>query len=939
MHRYFFQLLISASLVFFSSCTSNKEEFKIEFEKYTLENGLEVILHKDDSDPIVAVTTLVHVGSSREKPGRTGFAHFFEHMSFNDSENVPRGANRKMIPELGGVRNGGTWSDGTIYYEVVPKDAFEKILWIDSDRMGFMINTVTDEALEREKQVVKNEKRERVDNNPYGHTGAVIRENLYPEGHPYNWTVIGDLEDLQAATLEDVKEFYEKFYGANNTTLVIAGDIDIAETKKLVEKWFGEIRRGSTIEPLDPMPVSLKETRSLYYEDNFAKLPELRMVYPTIEAYHDDSYALQVLGEILSGSKESPLYKVIVEEKQLAPSIYAGSNPSELTGEFALVVRANAETDLDSVKVAIELGLSRFETKGFKDVELTRIKAKIETDLYNSVETVLNKSYQLASYNEFAGDPGYITTEANLTRAVTREDVVRVYNQYIKNKYYVMTSFVPKGQSELAVANALYADVKEEEIVNQVNNENVSQGDEAVYEKTKTEYDRSEPPLGEVPIFKMPEIWQTELGNGMRTYGIISTEIPLVKFDISFKGGQWLDPIEKTGIAGLLSDLLMEGTINKTPNELEQAIELLGASINFSSGREDMRISVNTLSRNFEKTLDLVEEVLFEPRWDEKEFDRLKRELVTRIRGRESNPTAISRAVNQRLLYGDGHIFGQAAIATPSSVEKISLDDLKQYYNNNFNPGLASFHIVGDIQKNRALAALTNFSKDWLGKPVDFPEYKPDPQGVDGNLYFVDVPGSKQSVIRMSRLALPANHPDYNNLVYADQIMGGGSSGRLFQVLRIEKGYTYGAFSFMGNTKEIAPYIAYTSVRANVTRQSLDLIRELYENYTDTFTDQELELTKNKIIKDNTRKYESLSSKLNVLRQISKFGYSNNFIENNQKELLEMTLDDFHLMIETYLNEDEMFYLIIGDAKTQVDLLNDFGNTKAIMVDIRGNPL
>ena len=502
-----------------------------------------------------------------------------------------------------------------------------------------------------------------------------------------------------------------------------------------------------------------------------------------------------------------------------------------------------------------------------------------------------------------------------------------------------MTSFVPKGQSELAVANALYADVKEEKIITQVNNENVSQGDEAVYEKTKTEYDRSEPPLGEVPIFKMPEIWQTELGNGMRTYGIISTEIPLVKFDISFKGGQWLDPIDKTGIAGLLSDLLMEGTINKTPNELEQAIELLGASINFSSGREEMRISVNTLSRNFEKTLHLVEEILFEPRWDEKEFDRLKRELVTRIRDRESNPSAISRAVNQRLLYGDGHIFGQAAIATPSSVEKISLDDLQQYYNNNFNPGLASFHIVGDIQKNRALAALTNFSKDWLGKPVDFPEYKPDPQGVDGNLYFVDVPGSKQSVIRMSRLALPANHPDYNNLEYADQIMGGGSSGRLFQVLRIEKGYTYGAFSFMGNTKEIAPYIAYTSVRANVTRQSLDLIRELYENYTDTFTDQELELTKNKIIKDNTRKYESLSSKLNVLRQISKFGYSNNFIENNQKELLEMTLDDFHLMIETYLNEDEMFYLIIGDAKTQVDLLNDFGNTKAIMVDIRGNPL
>ena len=232
--------------LFFSSCSSTSEEnnadkeFKLEYEKFVLDNGLEVILHVDKSDPIVAVATVMHVGSNREKVGKTGFAHFFEHMSFNDSENVPVGANRKMIPEWGGSRNGGTWTDGTIYYEVVPKDAFEKILWIDSDRFGYMINTVTTEALEREKQVVKNEKRQRVDNSPYGYTDEIIRKNLYPEGHPYSWTVIGSLPDLQAATLEDVKEFYNEYYGASNASLVIAGDIDIAETMELVKKWFGE---------------------------------------------------------------------------------------------------------------------------------------------------------------------------------------------------------------------------------------------------------------------------------------------------------------------------------------------------------------------------------------------------------------------------------------------------------------------------------------------------------------------------------------------------------------------------------------------------------------------------------------------------------------------------------------------------------------------------
>ncbi|MGB1308776.1 MAG: M16 family metallopeptidase [Oceanihabitans sp.] len=312
--------LIVCGFLFISCQTKNEakpeKEFKIAYEKFTLDNGLEVILHEDHSDPIVAVATMMHVGSNREKPGKTGFAHFFEHMSFNDSENVPVGANRKMIPEWGGSRNGGTWSDGTVYYEVVPKDAFEKILWIDSDRFGYMINTVTESALEREKQVVKNEKRQRVDNAPYGYTDEIIRKNLYPEGHPYSWTVIGALPDLQAATITDVKEFYTTYYGAKNGSLVIAGDIDIAETKALVKKWFGEIPSGPDVEALKPMPVNLTETKSLYFEDNFAKLPELRMVIPTIEEYHKDVYALQVLGQLLSGSKNAPLYQVVVEEKK-----------------------------------------------------------------------------------------------------------------------------------------------------------------------------------------------------------------------------------------------------------------------------------------------------------------------------------------------------------------------------------------------------------------------------------------------------------------------------------------------------------------------------------------------------------------------------------------------------------------------------------------------
>ncbi|MGB6269712.1 MAG: insulinase family protein, partial [Olleya sp.] len=676
------------------STTDTSTDFKIDYEKFTLDNGLEVILHEDHSDPIVAVATLMHVGSNREKPGKTGFAHFFEHMSFNDSENVPVGANRKMIPEWGGSRNGGTSNDYTVYYEVVPKDAFEKIMWIDSDRFGYMINTVTKEALEREKQVVKNEKRQRVDNAAYGYTDEIIRKNLYPEGHPYNWTVIGALPDLQAATIDDVKEFYKQYYGAKNASLVIAGDIDVAETKKLVEQWFGEIPSGPDVEEQNIDPVVLDNSKSLFFEDNFAKLPEIRMVYPTVKEYHKDTYALNILGQILSGSKKSPLYNVLVEEQKVAPNVGTYQNSSELAGEFVFRVRANEGTDLDDVKTAIETGLKRFETNGVNTNDLKRIKAELETNLYQGVSTVLNKAFQLVQDNEFNGNPSFITERAKLTNAVTADDVTRVYNQYIKDKNYVMTSVVPKGQLDLAVADSKEATVWIEEVKQDVANEEVSQGAEAVYDKTPSKYDRSEPDFGELPVFKSPKIWKSELDNGLTLYGIENNEVPLVQFDITIPGGQLLDPKVKEGVANLFSDLMMQGTKTKTAADLEEAIGLLGANISMYSASEDFHITGSCLTKNLSETIKLVKEIILEPRWDTKEFDRLKQALETSLKGSEANPNAIASNVFDLLIYGKDNRFGINGSGTLESTKDISIDDLKAYYKN-LSPQEATFHIAG----------------------------------------------------------------------------------------------------------------------------------------------------------------------------------------------------------------------------------------------------
>lgn len=909
-------------------------EFKIDYEKFVLDNGLEVILHEDHSDPIVAVATMMHVGSNREKPGKTGFAHFFEHMSFNDSENVPVGANRKMIPEWGGSRNGGTWSDGTVYYEVVPKDAFEKILWIDSDRFGYMINTVTKEALEREKQVVKNEKRQRVDNAAYGYTDEIIRKYLYPEGHPYSWTVIGALPDLQAATIEDVKEFYNQYYGASNASLVIAGDIDIEETKALVEKWFGEIPSGPEVEKLQVDPVVLEETKSLYFEDNFAKLPEMRMVFPTVEEYHQDVYALEILGKLLSGSKNAPLYNAIVQEQKLAPNVGTYQSSNELAGEFIFRVRANAGTDLDSVKIAIEKGLTMFETNGVNEKDLKRIKAELETDLYQGVSTVLNKAFQLVQDNEFKGDPGFIVESAKLTEAVTAADVMRVYNQYIKDKNYVMTSVVPKGQLDLAVTNAMPATVWQERVRYNVANEEVGQGAEAVYEKTPTKHDRSEPAFGELPLFTSPEIWRGTLENGLTLYGIENHEVPLVQFDITIPGGQLLDPIGKEGVSSLLSDLMLEGTATKTPAELEEALGLLGATVRMYSDKEDFHITGSCLTKNFEGTMALVKEIILEPRWDFKEFERLKLALKTNLKGREANPNTIGFNAFNRLVYGENHRFGTPSSGTLESIKEITIKDLKSYYNN-LSPKEAKFHIAGAITKEQT-EHIVSVLNTWNGYKIAVPHYNLPIANRKGNLYFIDVPDAKQSVIYIGKLAVSAKDENADKLEFANEILGGGSSGRLFQTLRIEKGYTYGAYSGFSKSNEVAPFAVRTSVRANATLKSLEIIKEMLENYQSSFTNDEVKLTKNKILKSNTRAFESLRAQLSILKNISKYNKPDTYIEDTQDALTKMTLNDYRTTINNYLNEEEMIYVVVGDKKLLLRELNKL-EKPIIELDIHGN--
>lgn len=920
----------------------SQSNFELKFEKYELKNGLKVILHPDKSDPIVAVTILYHVGSNREEPGKTGFAHLFEHMMFQESQHVGQDQFFKLIQENGGTLNGGTWEDGTIYFQVVPKNALELVLWLESDRMGFLLPTVNQQSFINQQEVVQNEKRQRVDNQPYGHTNYIINKLLYPEGHPYNWQVIGELEDLQNATVKDVHDFYRKWYGPNNATLVIAGDFDEKEVKQLVEKYFGELNPSEPIKNLSPMPVSLNQSMRVHYFDKYAQSPEINIVFPTTHSYTKDSYALDVLANLLSRGKRSPLYKVLVEERKLAPSVSAFQSSSEIAGEFHFRVRTFPNIKLADVEKAIFDALEKFEKEGFTNSDLDRIKARIETSYYNSIASVLGKSYQLAIYNEFTGNPEFYKEDLKNKLDVTVDDVWNVYNKYIKGKNFVLTSFVPTGRDELiAQPSELY--VIPEENLKPFNKEEIelrkqNPDNNVVVEPIKSSFDRSKmPPLKEDPLVNLPSIWTEKLQNGIKVYGIEYKELPLVEFQIEIKGGMLLDEKDKTGTANLLSRLLLQGTKNKTPIELENAIEELGASINIFALRENIVLQVNCLASKYEDVLKLIEEILFEPRWDEKEFVRIKNEVLESIRRSKSNPSVTANNVFSKLLYGDNHPFSNSLLGTQESVNSIILDDLKKFYSNNFASNLSSFLFVGNIPKESVLKSLKNLEIKWERKDITLPTVNQPQMPEKAQIYFVDFPDAKQSEIRIGHVGPSLKDEDFFKAVVMNYKLGGAFNGVVNLILREEKGYTYGARTSFEGTSTTGYFVASSAVQSNATLESAIIFRDEITKYKSGITQEDLDFTRNALLKSNALNFETISALRGMLTQISRYDYPMDFVKKQEIIIQNMSLGKHKTLARFYLHPDKMIYLIVGDAKTQFDKLKELGFGEPILIDKEGN--
>ena len=928
--------LVWIGMLLIVACQGEKD-FSLPYEKFVLDNGLQVVLHEDKSDPIVSVAIQYHVGSAREKPGKTGFAHLFEHMLFQRSEHLGRNEFFKKIGELGGSFNGATGPDGTVYYETVPRDALEKVLWMESDRMGFFINTVTRKGLEREIDVVSNEKRQN-ENRPFGQSNGMMLKQFYPEGHPYRWPVIGSIADLHGATVDDIKQFYRKYYAPNNATLVVAGDFDRREVEAMIRKYFGEIPAREEVEPVRPIPVQLEKTSKYVLEDRFANAPGLEMNFSGAEQFHPDAYPLRILALLLSYGKNAPFYKVLVEDNKLASYVNVASSSLELSGQVSVSVKAYKETDLNTVYRGIQEAFERFEQEGIRDNDLERMKIMQETMLYNVMMSLESKTQALARNNVFAGRPDQMVIDLAHYQAVTKEEVMRVYRKYVRGKHFVALSTVPQGQTSLALTGSVVVRPDEDSPVGQklVADEGAVTDDDP-YEYTPSVFDRSvEPPLlANTPESAMPPVWTGEMNNGMKVKGMAYTELPVVQFAVYLNSGMLCEPKGKSGLARLTAAVLNCGTRTKTPEELEVALGLLGARVSFGVSTERMQLSGSCLKKNFPQVLRLVEEMLLEPRWDETALELARKRMIGNIRQSSTEPKVLARHVFRQMMYGPENVLSNSALASEKEVAAITMEDIKTFYKTHIVPGQATFDFVGGYEKKEVMKFLQPLARTWTTGGASQERLNLNFMAPQAKVYFVDYPGAKQSYILLGCPAMPKASNDYYPAKMVNQLLGASSNALLFDVLRLQHGYTYGAYSFFDCGKYANEFRATSSVQAAYTLEAMQLFKSCISTYGEQFTEQSLVKTKDAMFKENAAAFEMPDARLDLLSEMTVDGLPVDDLKRQEQLLKRMTLPEAKACIRNWLDYDRMFFVVVGDAASQLDRIRKSGLGEVKVVDLQ----
>lgn len=940
--------LCSAQAVLKEKVTAAPGELKIPYERYELPNGLTILVSEDHSDPVAHLNVTYHVGSARETPGKSGFAHFFEHMLFQGSKHVADEEHFELIKRYGGEVNGNTTRDRTVYIETFPSNFTETALWMEADRMGFFLEAFTNRKFEIQRSTVKNEKDQRY-NVPYGFMMEAKDQNFYPNDHPYSWSTIGFVDDLDRADSSDLRNFFLRWYGPNNACVIVCGDVNTQEVVKWVEKYFGTINSCPEVKKQRVPPVRLKENTLKPYTDPNAYVPLMQITYAAVPAYHEDEAALDVLSYLMGGTRNSVLYKKFIDP-EWALQVNSSNNPMsvinhELAGEFAFMLVGYPWSDMKQLQNMLFNAIDSFEYVNFTDDDLSRAITNIVSNYSGGLEDASTKANYLSSFwyltdlKKPDGSPFNLGDDANRYRNLTREDIMRVYRKYIKGKYsstiaisppaegtseedrkaMKYQSYNPNASYKNAVAEAEYANLK--------------------FKPVTDNFDRSKrpEPSAAKPVI-VPKIYRKKLSNGLEILGTEFGETPLVTIQISIEGGRLLEGSSAFpySTAQFMASAMNNGTKNKTPEQLENALEALGASISIGAGSTSTSVSLICEKDKLDATLALLEEVMFQPRWDEKEFKKDKKRSRENAKSGLSNRGQGASNAWRSLMWGDSP-FGK--YVGSDEYDAVEIEQCKNFYNKYFGPDFAKVVVVGPISSEELYTKLA-FLNNWEKKGYTVPKPTGGYNFETTQIFGVEYVDADQSDLLMGFKSLPY---DVTGEFFQNNIMnfalGGNFNSRLNLNIREDKAWTYGIRGGYSASYKDLPgmYTVSAGVKAEATDSAIvEIMKELEDYRKNGIKKEEFEFTKQALIASEALEYENMFQKAGFIMSLAIRELPENYPELQMKVLNNITQEEINKLASKNLKTDEVVIVVAGDMLLLKDRLDNLGYGKVQMLDKKG---
>ncbi|PKB72414.1 MAG: hypothetical protein BZY87_00245 [SAR202 cluster bacterium Io17-Chloro-G6] len=857
----------------------------ISFDKHTLSNGLDVILHEDHTIPLVAVNVWYHVGSKDEEMGRTGFAHLFEHVMFEGSKHH-NSSHFEPLQKAGANLNGSTTPDRTNYWEDVPTNYLELALWLEADRMGFLLDALDQQRFDIQRDVVKNERRQSYENRPYGMAHWHLQEALYPLPHPYHWMTIGSQEDLDAAKLDDIKDFFTRFYSPTNASLAIAGDINSGEALELVNRYFGDLAPGESVPRKGRHDSGLSGRIELEMRDKVT-LPRAYVAWPAPPEGDIDDAPLEIYQAIMSDGLTSRLHRSLVYEKQIAQSAVMRYHSSEISGQCLLQVTAAEGHELAKVEAAADAEMARLLKEPPTDEEITRVKNRIEASHFRQLARIGGfggRADQLNHFSVFASNPELINTSLDRYLAVTREDVMRVAETVLGGNQ-VRLRVLPEPSLSPAT----------------------------------TTVDRTVmPPPRSEPVFNPPTPIRTKLSNGMGISVVEQRGLPIVAFGLLMDAGASQDPANLPGLAGFTAQMLPEGTNGKSSLEIAQAFEFIGSRISADGRREYTLLSAETLTKHWPTALELTADLVLNPNFPDQELERVRREHLTELRRGKDEPNAVAEQLMAGLVFNADSGYGHPLSGTEKSIGALTRDDLVNQFTRDYGPSSANLIVVGDISVDEAMQRAEAVFGAWkAGDQSVNGRSRVDPSNGAATLYLVDRPGAPQSVIRALNTTIPRRHPDYLGLTLMNYAFGGQFSARLNQNLRQDKGYSYGYQSHIQWHRGPSLMLAGGAVQTEVTKASVvETLKEYNEvRGSRPISEEELENAKSAVLQSFPANFERPGAVMGQVLQMVQFDLPDDYLQTVRATVEAVTLEDVHRITQELVRPDQLKILVVGDRQ------------------------